>query len=108
MIAALAGYAENTYINASYINQAIISDFIQRGLIEDHIEFLKNLYEPKWRKILESLDELHERSGHLDQTQRRFLYRRFPEWRENQARNANTQEKWTAVDGRLWIFYRRR
>jgi DNA-binding transcriptional MocR family regulator len=52
LISTLAGYAENTYINASYINQAIISDFIQRGLMEDHVDFLKSLYRPKWEKIL--------------------------------------------------------
>ncbi len=57
LIASLASYAENTYINASYLNQAIISDFIQRGLIEAHIDFLKNLYKPKWEKILESLEK---------------------------------------------------
>lgn len=56
LIETLASYAENTYINASYINQAIISDFIERGLMDDHIDFLKNLYLPKWKKILEALD----------------------------------------------------
>lgn len=57
LIETLAGYAENTYINASYINQAIISDFIQRGLMDDHISFLNGLYQPKWQKILAVLSE---------------------------------------------------
>jgi DNA-binding transcriptional MocR family regulator len=57
LISTLAGYAENTYINASFINQAIISDFIQRGLMEDHVDFLKSLYRPKWEKILAVLEK---------------------------------------------------
>lgn len=57
LISTLAGYAENTYINASYINQAIISDFIQRGLMGDHTNFLNGLYQPKWQKILAVLNE---------------------------------------------------
>jgi 2-aminoadipate transaminase len=56
LIAAIAGYAENTYINPSYVNQAIINDFIQRGLLDKHLDFLKKLYMPKWQKMLESLD----------------------------------------------------
>jgi DNA-binding transcriptional MocR family regulator len=57
LIATLACYAENTYINASYINQAIISDFIQRGLMEDHVVFLTGIYQPKWRMILAALEK---------------------------------------------------
>jgi len=63
LIAILADYAENTYINASYINQAIISDFIRRGLMEDHIGYLKNLYLPKWEKVLEALNMYMGRLG---------------------------------------------
>lgn len=57
LISTLAGYAENTYINSSYINQAIINDFIQRGLMVDHVVFLKSLYQPKRQKILTALEK---------------------------------------------------
>lgn len=57
LIETLASYAENTYINASYINQAIISDFIQRGLMDGHVSFLNGLYQPKWQKILTALEK---------------------------------------------------
>ena len=56
LISRISSYAENTYINSSYLNQAMISDFIQRGLMDSHIEYLNHLYQPKWQQILASLD----------------------------------------------------
>jgi DNA-binding transcriptional MocR family regulator len=56
LISKISSYAENTYINSSYLNQAMISDFIRRGLLDSHIDFLKRLYRPKWQQMLASLD----------------------------------------------------
>jgi len=61
IISTLSNYAENTYINTSYINQAIIIDFIQQGWINKHVDFLKTLYSERLEKALESL--AHHMSG---------------------------------------------
>jgi len=56
----LARMAEDTYINASYLNQAIVAEFIQRGWLVPQIEELKGLYEPRLYTTLDALEE------HLD------------------------------------------
>lgn len=53
----LARWAEDTYINASYFNQAIIYEFIRRGWLEPHLEYLKSLYRPRLEALLSALDE---------------------------------------------------
>jgi DNA-binding transcriptional MocR family regulator len=53
----LAKMAEHTYINASYLNQAIVAEFIERGWLEPQIEALKELYEPRLYATLNALDE---------------------------------------------------
>lgn len=53
----LAKMAEDTYINASYLNQAMVADFIQRGWLSSQIEELKGLYEPRLYTTLNALDE---------------------------------------------------
>jgi len=52
----LAKMAEDTYINPSYFNQAIVFEFIQRGWLEPHIAGLKALYEPRLDGMLGALD----------------------------------------------------
>jgi 2-aminoadipate transaminase len=52
----VAQWAEDTYINASYLNQAIVYDYERRGWLEPHIEDLKSLYCPRLDAMLESLD----------------------------------------------------
>ncbi len=52
----LAKMAEDTYINASYFNQAIVYDFIRRGWMEPQIEGLKALYQPRLEALLGALD----------------------------------------------------
>ena len=52
----LAKMAEDTYINPSYFNQAIVSEFIHRGWLEPHIAELKALYEPRLDAMLGALD----------------------------------------------------
>jgi len=51
----LAKMAEDTYISASYLNQAIVAEFITRGWLEPQIEELKGLYEPRLYTTLSAL-----------------------------------------------------
>ncbi|MGB9775165.1 MAG: PLP-dependent aminotransferase family protein [Anaerolineae bacterium] len=53
----LAKMAEDTYINASYLNQAMVYEFIRRGWMEPHLEYLKALYRPRLETLLEALEE---------------------------------------------------
>jgi len=48
-------YAEDTYINASYFNQALVMNYIERGWFEDNLEALKRLYTPRLNTILTAL-----------------------------------------------------
>ena len=52
----LAKMAEDTYINASYFNQAIVAEFVQRGWLEPQIARLRTLYEPRLDATLGALD----------------------------------------------------
>jgi DNA-binding transcriptional MocR family regulator len=52
----LARMAADTYINASYLNQAIVYDFIQRGWLEPQIEMLKTTYQPRLDATLAALE----------------------------------------------------
>ena len=49
-------YAEDTYINASYLNQAIVIDYIEKGWFKANLESLKHLYTPRLETILASLE----------------------------------------------------
>ena len=53
----LAEMAEDTYINASYLNQAIVADFIRRGWLEPQIKQIKGIYEPRLYATLSALQE---------------------------------------------------
>jgi len=53
----LAKMAEDTYINASYLNQAIVADFMRRGWLEPQIEQIKGIYEPRLYTTLSALEE---------------------------------------------------
>jgi len=49
--------AEDTYISPSYLDQAIVLEFIQRGLMDEHVVQLRNLYRPKLRAMLSALED---------------------------------------------------
>jgi DNA-binding transcriptional MocR family regulator len=53
----LAKMAADTYISPSYLNQAIVAEFIRRGWLEPQIERLKELYEPRLYATLGALEE---------------------------------------------------
>lgn len=52
----LTKMAEDTYINPSYFNQAIVYDYIRRGWMEPNVERLKALYRPRLDTMLAALD----------------------------------------------------
>lgn len=57
LVDGLARMAEDTYISPSYLNQAMVADFIRRGWLEQQIEALKELYEPRLYATLGSLQK---------------------------------------------------
>lgn len=57
-------FAEDTYINASYLNQAIAYEFIRRGWLAENLEQLKELYRPRLDTLLSTLEE--EFAGRAD------------------------------------------
>jgi 2-aminoadipate transaminase len=57
LVDSLAKMAEDTYINASFLNQAIVAEYIRRGWLESNIAGLRNLYEPRLYAMLGALEE---------------------------------------------------
>lgn len=57
LIKPMAKMAEDTYINTSYINQAIVFDYIRRGWFDDHLVELKDLYCQRLDAALEALEK---------------------------------------------------
>lgn len=51
----LSKYAEDTYINPSYLNHAIVLRFIQKGWLAEHLDFLKDLYSYRLQIMLDAL-----------------------------------------------------
>ncbi len=65
MATKLKDYAEDTYINASYLNQAIVHEFIHRDWMEENIEDLKLLYRPRLDAVLSALSEIFDQDAGL-------------------------------------------
>ncbi len=55
LIGPMAKMAEDTYINSSYINQAIAYEFIRRGWFEENLSKIKQLYRQRMEKMLADL-----------------------------------------------------
>jgi 2-aminoadipate transaminase len=55
--AGIANYAEDSYINASYLNQALVYAFARSGQLDAHLEKLKDLYRERLDTMLTSLNE---------------------------------------------------
>ncbi|HUC20337.1 MAG TPA: PLP-dependent aminotransferase family protein, partial [Candidatus Polarisedimenticolaceae bacterium] len=51
-IAALVKLAEDTYISPPLLNQAIVSEFLSRDLLEDQVSRLVRLYTPRWQAAM--------------------------------------------------------
>jgi DNA-binding transcriptional MocR family regulator len=57
LVDGLAKMAEDTYINASYLNQAMVAEYVRRGWLEPQIAELKGLYEPRLYATLDALEQ---------------------------------------------------
>jgi len=57
LAAALVKFSEDTYINPSFFNQAIIHEFIQCGWLEANLLKLKELYAPRLAAMLEAIEQ---------------------------------------------------
>ena len=53
----MAKMAEDTYINASFLTQAVVFDYIRRGWLESHLVELKQLYRQRLDAMLERLEQ---------------------------------------------------
>ncbi len=53
----MARWAEDTYVNPSYFNHAIVYEFARRGWLGPHLEYLKSLYRPRLEALLGALEE---------------------------------------------------
>jgi DNA-binding transcriptional MocR family regulator len=56
LVNGMAVMAEDTYINPSFLNQAIVAEFMQRGWLAPQIAQLKSLYEPRLDATLQALE----------------------------------------------------
>jgi len=52
----LIKYAEDTYVCPSFFNQAIVLEFIERGMLEKQVNNLIHLYRPRLSAILSVMD----------------------------------------------------
>ncbi|MCD6577605.1 MAG: PLP-dependent aminotransferase family protein [Anaerolineaceae bacterium] len=52
----LIKYAEDTYLCPSFLNQAVVLDFIEQGMLEKQLKFLIHLYRNRLRAILSAMD----------------------------------------------------
>jgi len=52
-----AKVAEDTYINPSYLDQALVYEFCRRGWLEEHLHFLKGLYGHRRDVMIEAMDK---------------------------------------------------
>jgi len=56
-------YAEDTYICPSFFNQAIVLEFIERGMLEKQVNNLIHIYRPRLNAILSALDSRMNQFG---------------------------------------------
>ncbi len=56
VMAKLAKAANDTYISAAFIGQAIVAEFLSRGFLEPQLEALRNLYAPRLDAIIQALE----------------------------------------------------
>ena len=56
LISSIRQYAEDSCINSSHLNQAVVFEFIRNGWLEDHIESLITLYRSRLNAMLDSLE----------------------------------------------------
>ena len=52
----LIHYAEDTYVCPSFLNQAIVLEFLEKGMLENQLNYLIRLYRPRLHAILSEMD----------------------------------------------------
>jgi 2-aminoadipate transaminase len=66
-------FAEDTYINASYLNQAMVHRFIQKGWMDTQLVELKKLYSQRLDSLLSALEEHMKEKGDWNHPQGGFF-----------------------------------
>ena len=66
-------FAEDTYINASHLNQAMVYRFIQKGWLDSQLAELKKLYSQRLDSLLSALDEHMKNKGKWNHPQGGFF-----------------------------------
>ena len=69
----LSKLAEDTYINCSFLNQAIVHQFASVGWLAKHLDYLKDLYNIRRNALLSALDEALPKFGSWYKTQGGFF-----------------------------------
>lgn len=69
----LAKFAEDSYINCSFLNQAIVHRFISDGWLEMHLSFLKQLYDARRIALLNALEKEMSTYGSWERTEGGFF-----------------------------------
>jgi len=59
----LIQFAEDTYVCPSFFNQAVVLEFIERGMLEKQVKKLIHLYRPRLRTILSEMDSCMNEFG---------------------------------------------
>ena len=59
----LIQYAEDTYVCPSFFNQAIVFEFVERGMLERQVNKLINIYRPRLGTILSEMDSCMSEFG---------------------------------------------
>lgn len=57
-------FAEDTYISPSMFDQALVLEYLEMGLMENHLLHLKNLFHPRLRALLAGLQASFEGAGY--------------------------------------------
>lgn len=55
VVKALAKLGEDTYLSPTLPTQAIIAEYLQRGLLEPNIERLREMYQPRWQAMIDAV-----------------------------------------------------
>jgi len=73
MAAQVIKFAEDTYINAPHLNQAMVYRFIQKGWLDAQLAELKKLYSQRLDSLLSTLDENMKNKGKWNHPQGGFF-----------------------------------
>jgi 2-aminoadipate transaminase len=66
-------FAEDTYINASFLNQAMVHRFIQKGWMDSQLVELKELYSQRLDSLILALEEYMQEKGDWNHPQGGFF-----------------------------------